>query len=112
MQMTLISGSEYRAACAELIRAVMQRPGMYYSSPRELESLINGHAWAFRQLGAEETGTSFFEDFSRWLHEEKGEPISPSGWVHQVERMCANRGEHFNERMAQLADEFLTSWTN
>lgn len=109
--MTSISVSDYRPACADLVRDAIRVPRMYYNTLHELEVMLSGHRFAFQQLGAIENKQSFNFAFAHWLYETKGASAA-SGWAYAIEDLIAEEGEDRDRIFAELAEEFLREWSN
>lgn len=108
-QMTLISVSDYRHACAKYIREALQRPRMYYRSLNELEAMMSGHYVAYEQLGGIEKHQSFRKEFIAWLWESKGMSGS-AGWAYAIQALASSEQKNEEELFSRLINEFFDHW--
>lgn len=105
----VVAPPDYRTSTAELIRAVLRRPGMHYGRLADLTAMFNGHAAAFEQLGVIKHDERFARKFSTWLKRERGANVR-RGWVRGIEGLARTSGQSVDATFAECATAFLEDW--
>ncbi len=105
----LISDFDYHKACTELIENALLRPGMFFHSLKDLETILWGHGHAFSQLEIIIQDTSFHFLFMKWIYQNTGQSTS-CGWADAIESLASTKGRDPVEIFSELVREFLDQW--
>ncbi len=109
--MTSISGSSYRNFCRTFLDSVRRRPQMYFATLEDLETCLQGHGFAFCQLGfVSDRSATFNDSFAAWLVATR-HASAAAGWAVAIRELAATTDAEPAAYFFELLDEFFEKWS-
>ena len=104
------SFADYRTATTTLLGWIIPRPGMYFNTLHELESLLNGHSFAFTQMGLELHEPDFNRAFLGWIYKKHTPPRGGAGWSALIPEIAERQGRDARALLFECLVELLAEW--
>ena len=107
--MSSISVSDYRQACADLIKTALKYPHMYFATLGEFETFLRGYDAAYGQILSLDRNELFNNQFSDWLREHLGLSCA-SGWSIAIEGKFLGLDKNCVEVFEKYVNLFFENW--